>query len=99
MGESNTHRKLNVTHTQDNISSKRLYYQQSESESYLTLVQKITLQEENFHWNLNFAILLMENLLNLNPSCYYNFRNFKIIAHVNKIKNSLMFNYSNLALC
>ena len=30
-----------------------------------------TLQEENFHLNLNFAISLMANLLNLNSTYYY----------------------------
>ena len=27
-----------------------------------------TIQEENYHWNLNFAIFLMENSLKLNPA-------------------------------
>ena len=31
---------------------------------------KITLQEENFHWNLNFAISLMANSLNFNSAKY-----------------------------
>ena len=29
---------------------------------------EFTLQEENFHWNLNFAIWLLANLLNLNSA-------------------------------
>ena len=32
-----------------------------------------TLQEENFHWNLNFAISLTANPLNLNSAYYYIF--------------------------
>ena len=36
---------------------------------------KIVLQEESFHWNLNFAISLMANLINLNSIYYYIFGN------------------------
>ena len=43
-----------------------------------------TLQEENLNWNLNFAILLMANLLNLNSAYNYIFSNFSMIAY-NKI--------------
>ena len=39
------------------------------------------LQEENFHWNLNFAISPMANLLNLNSACYV-FRNLTIKAYI-----------------
>ena len=40
-----------------------------------------TLQDENFYWNLNIAILLMANSLNLKSAHYYNIcRNLSIIA-------------------
>ena len=42
----------------------------------------ITLQEENFHWHLNFAILLKENSLNLNSAFISIFRNLSMIAFI-----------------
>ena len=46
-----------------------------------------TLQEENFHWNSNFAIWLMGNSLNLNSVFYYIFRNFSMIGCIIEIQN------------
>ena len=43
-------------------------------------IQKYT-KEENFHCNLNFAISLMANSLNLNTA-YYIFRNLSMIAYI-----------------
>ena len=59
-----------------------------------------TLQRETFHWNLNIAISLMANLLNLN-SVYYIFRNLSMIAYMTEIQKSkfaiiLIFNSVNL---
>ena len=39
-------------------------------------------QEEDFHWNLNFAISLMGNSLNLNSTYYFIFRNLSMIAYI-----------------
>ena len=46
------------------------------------------LQEENFHWSLNLAILLIANLLNLSTEYCYIFRNLSMIAHIIEIKKS-----------
>ena len=54
-----------------------------------------TLQEENFHWNLNFAIEKF-NSLNLNSIYYYIFRNLSMIAYMIKIQNSKFSNSVNL---
>ena len=43
---------------------------------------KLTLQEKNFNWNLNFAISLMANLLNLNSGYNYMFTNLSMIAYI-----------------
>ena len=48
----------------------------------------ITLQEENFNWNLNFAISLMENSLNFNSTHYYIFGNLSMIAYIIAIQIS-----------
>ena len=42
-------------------------------------------QEENFHWSLHLAILLMAKSVNLNPAYYYIFRNLLIIAKLNSV--------------
>ena len=58
-----------------------------------------TLQEEGFLWNLNFAIVVMENLLNFNSAHYYIFRNLSMRAYIiGKFKNQnlLIFNSVNL---
>ena len=34
------------------------------------IVHRLTLLKENIHWNLNFFILLMTNLLNFNSANY-----------------------------
>ena len=47
-----------------------------------------TLQEENFHWNFNFAILLMENSLSLNIAHLKIFINLSMIAYVIQIQKS-----------
>ena len=45
------------------------------------------LQERNFHCNLNFAISLMANLLNLNSAYYYILRNLLMLAYTMNFKN------------
>ena len=54
----------------------------------LMRVWKFTLQEEKFHWNLNFAISLMANSLNFNSAYYTSFRNLSIIAYIIEIQKS-----------
>ena len=59
-----------------------------------------TLQEENFHWNLNLAISRMTNSLNFNSIYYYIFENISMIAYyIAKIfkSNLAIFNSVNLA--
>ena len=46
------------------------------------------LQDESFHWNLNFAISLMAKSLDLNSSNYYIFRNLSMIAYMIEIQES-----------
>ena len=41
-----------------------------------------TLNEENFCWNLSFAISLMANSLNLNSAYYSIFRNLSKIGYM-----------------
>ena len=55
-----------------------------------------TLQEESFHWNLNFAISLTANLLNLNSSYYFIFLNLSMIAYITEIQKLIIFNSVNL---
>ena len=45
------------------------------------IVRRPTLQQEKFCWNLNFAILLMANSLNLNLP-YYISRDLSMIAYI-----------------
>ena len=45
-----------------------------------------TLQEEMFDWNLNLAISLMVNSLNLNSAYYYIFRNLSMTAYMIEIQ-------------
>ena len=47
-----------------------------------------TLREENFHWNLNSAISLMANSLNLNYVYCFIFRNLSMIAYLIEIQKS-----------
>ena len=64
-----------------------------------TRISLTTLQEENFHWTLKFAILLMENPLNLNSAYSYIFRNLSMIAYIIEIQknqNLLILNSVNL---
>ena len=44
--------------------------------------------EENFNWNLNFAVSLIANSLNLNPAYYYIFWNLSIIAYIIEVQKS-----------
>ena len=46
--------------------------------------------EENFH--INYAILFMANLLNLNSAHYYIFRNLSMIAHTIEIHKLIFAN-------
>ena len=58
-----------------------------------------TLKPENFQWNLNFAITLMANSLNLNCAYDYVFRNLSMLAYIieiQKIQNLLKFISMNL---
>ena len=56
--------------------------------SWLIYYVILTLQEKNFHWILNFAILLMAYSLNFNSANYYIFRNHSMIAYIIYIKIS-----------
>ena len=59
-----------------------------------------TLQEENFHWILNYDSSLMENSPNLNSLYYYVFGNFSMIAYIIEIQKSRIFtsmNFINLS--
>ena len=47
-----------------------------------------TLQEENFHWNLNFAISHMANSLNINSAKDQIFKNISIMAYMKKTQKS-----------
>mgnify|MGYP001795409308 CR=1 FL=1 len=44
----------------------------------------LTLQAQNFHWNLNFAISLMANSLNLNITYLKAFTNLSMIADIDR---------------
>ena len=49
--------------------------------------ENITLQEENFHYYiLIFAVMQIENSLNLNSAYYYVFRNLSMIAYTIEIQ-------------
>ena len=48
----------------------------------------VNLREENFHWNLNFAISLMANSRNLNSAHDKTLRNLSMIAYMIKIQKS-----------
>ena len=49
-----------------------------------------TLCEQNFHSNLNFAISLMANSLNLNSACNYFFWNLSIIVYIIEFQKSII---------
>ena len=52
------------------------------------IMKLYTLQEEKFHWNLNFAILPMANLLNLNSAYIETFyKSFNDSSYKRKFKN------------
>ena len=64
-------------------------------------MQLYTLQEEKFHWNLNFAILPMANLLNLNSAyieTFYKSINDSSYKRKFKNQNSLKFNSSYISI-
>ena len=46
------------------------------------------LQDESFHWNLNFAISLMAKSLDLKSTYYCIFRNLSMIAYMIEIQES-----------
>ena len=48
----------------------------------------LTIQEENFHWNLNFAKSLMANTPNQKSAYYYIFRNLSMKSYMIEIKKS-----------
>ena len=71
----------------------------------LTRISLTTLQEENFHWSLKFAFLLMANPLNLNSAYSYIFSNLSMIIfsklkayiiEIQKNQNLLILNSVNL---
>ena len=75
------------------VSSKETLHQRLTESGAATTPRKIppsfyTLQEEYFRWNLNFAILLMTNLLNFNSAKSYIFKNLSIMAYITKIHKS-----------
>ena len=45
----------------------------------------ITLQEENFHWNLDFTVSLMANYLDTYSVYYHIFRNLSMTAYIIEI--------------
>ena len=51
-----------------------------------------TLCEQNFHSNLNFAISLMANSLNLNSACNYIFWNLSVVVYINEFQKSIIVN-------
>ena len=57
-----------------------------------------TLQEENCHWNLNFAILSTANSLAFNSADFRIFKNLSTMAYITKNQNSLIINSVNLAI-
>ena len=54
-----------------------------------------TLQEGKFHWNINFAISLMANSLNLNSTYLKIFKIFSMIAYTIEVLRS---KFSNISL-
>ena len=64
-------------------SGPRLYFFAARMSSWVASYPYTgdTLQEENFHRNLNFAISQMTNLLNCNSMYYYIFENISMIAY------------------
>ena len=75
------------------VSSKETLHQRLTESGAATTPRKIppsfyTLQEEYFHWNSNFAILRMTNLLNFNSAKSYIFKNLSMMAYITKIHKS-----------
>ena len=75
------------------VSSKETLHQRLTESGAATTPRKIppsfyTLQGEYLHWNLNFAILLMTNLLNFNSAKSYIFKNLSMMAYITKIHKS-----------
>ena len=60
--------------------------------------EPFALQEENFHWNSNFAISLITNSLKLNSAYRYNiiFKNLTMIAYMIEIQKS---KFANISFC
>ena len=52
-----------------------------------------TLQEENFYWNLNFALSLMANSLKFNSTHNKIFKNLSMKAYTSKIQKA---KYANI---
>ena len=53
------------------------------------------LQEESFHWNLDFTISIMVDSRNLNTTCFI-FRNLSIIAYTIEIQKSKFANIKSV---
>ena len=51
-----------------------------------------TLQEESFHWNLNFAISPMADSLNFSSATWKIFKNPSMLAYITKIQKSKLAN-------
>ena len=61
-----------------------LYYKGEQNKGHVTRFLKLvvtTLQEENFYWNLNFAISLNQTSLNLNSTNNLNYVDFSMLAY------------------
>ena len=48
----------------------------------------VTQQEENFHWNSNFAKSLMSNLLNFDSAKFQIMKNLLMLAYITKIQKA-----------
>ena len=56
---------------------------------YGVLLQITTLQEANFHWNLNFSSSLMANPLNFISANYKILKNLSMMAYIIVIQKSI----------
>ena len=77
-----------LSETKPNFSVKK-----GKNRKFESFPIEVLIQEEKFEWNLNFAISLTANLLNLNSTDYNTFRNLSMIAFVIEIQKS---NFANI---
>ena len=59
----------------------------------LTRISHTTLQEENFHWNLNFAIFANGKFAKVKVCLFLYFRNLSIIAYIIEIQKTKIRSY------